>query len=48
MIKKVKGKYVVYSEKGKRFGTYFSLAAARKRLRQMEMFKHFGNRARRR
>jgi hypothetical protein len=43
MIKKVKGKYMVLSEKtGRRFGTYTSLKAAKKRLQQMEMFKHLG------
>ena len=44
MIKKVAGKYVVYAETGRRFGTYTSLAAAKKRLQQMEMFKHLGAR----
>jgi len=48
MIKKVGGKYVVLSEKtGKSFGTYTSLKAAKKRLQQMEMFKHLGSRKRR-
>jgi len=41
MIKKIKGKYVVLSENtGRRFGIYTSLAAAKKRLRQVEFFKH--------
>ena len=41
MIKKVGGKYVVLSEKtGRRFGTYDTKAAAEKRLRQVEFFKH--------
>jgi len=41
MIKKVGGKYVVMSEKtGRRFGTYKTLAEAKKRLRQVEFFKH--------
>lgn len=40
MIKKIDGKYHVYSEKGKPFGTYNSLAQAKKRLGQMEYFKH--------
>ncbi|MBI2546733.1 hypothetical protein HYV81_06155 [Candidatus Woesearchaeota archaeon] len=41
MIKKVKGKYIVLSEKtGRRFGTYTSKKDAQKRLRQIEFFKH--------
>jgi hypothetical protein len=40
MIRKVGGKYVVLSESGRRFGTYATRAAAEKRLRQIEMFKH--------
>lgn len=41
MIRRIKGKYVVLSEKtGRRFGTYDTLAAAKKRLRQVEFFKH--------
>jgi len=41
MIKKIGGKYVVLSEKtGRRFGTYATLAEAKKRLRQVEFFKH--------
>ena len=41
MIKKVKGKYVVLSEKtGRSFGTYTTLSEAKKRLRQVEFFKH--------
>lgn len=41
MIKKVRGKYVVMSEKtGRSFGTYKTLAEAKKRLRQIEFFKH--------
>ena len=47
MIKKVKGKYVVFSETGRKFGTYTSLKAAKKRLQQMEMFKHLGAKKRR-
>ena len=45
MIRKVGGKYVVYSEKKgkdgkrKRLGTYSSRAGAQKRLRQVEYFK---------
>lgn len=41
MIKKVKGKYVVLSETtGRSFGTYATLGEAKKRLRQVEFFKH--------
>lgn len=45
MIKKIKGKFVVLSEKtGRRFGTYKTLAEAKKRLRQVEYFKHLAKR----
>lgn len=48
MIKKINGKYVVLSETtGKRFGSYATLAEAKKRLRQIEFFKHRGGRTRR-
>jgi hypothetical protein len=41
MIVKRAGKYVVVSETtGRRFGTYDTLAEAKKRLRQIEFFKH--------
>lgn len=41
MILKRAGKYVVVSETtGRRFGTYDTLAEARARLRQIEVFKH--------
>jgi hypothetical protein len=41
MIKKVKAGYKVVSEKGKNLGgPYKSKAAAQKRLRQVEFFKH--------
>jgi hypothetical protein len=41
MIVKRAGKYVVVAETtGRRFGTYDTLAAAEKRLRQIEFFKH--------
>ena len=41
MIKKIGGKYVVLSEKtGRSFGSYRTLAEAKKRLRQVEFFKH--------
>jgi hypothetical protein len=41
MIVRRAGKYVVISEMtGRRFGTYDTLAEARRRLRQIEFFKH--------
>jgi len=41
LIRKISGKYVVLSEKtGRRFGSYRTLAEAKKRLGQMEYFKH--------
>ena len=41
MIKKIKGLYVVLSEKtGRSFGSYKTKAEAQKRLRQIEYFKH--------
>lgn len=41
MIKKIKGKYTVLSETtGRLFGTYKTLTEAKKRLRQIEFFKH--------
>jgi len=41
MIKKIKGKYVVLSETtGRSFGTYQRLKEAKKRLAQIEFFKH--------
>jgi hypothetical protein len=41
MIKKIKNKYVVVSEKtGRKFGTYNTLKEAKNRLRQVEFFKH--------
>ncbi|MBI4137671.1 MAG: hypothetical protein HY472_00270 [Candidatus Sungbacteria bacterium] len=45
MIRKIKGTYVVLSEKtGRAFGTYRTLAEAKKRLRQVEFFKHIKKR----
>ena len=45
MIKKIKGKYVVMSEKtGRKFGTYKTKKEADKRLKQVEMFKHMSKR----
>jgi len=41
MIKKVNGGYQVLSEKGKNMGgPYKTLEEAKKRLRQVEYFKH--------
>jgi hypothetical protein len=41
MIKKIKGKYVVLSEKtGRSFGGYATKTEAEHRLGQIEMFKH--------
>jgi hypothetical protein len=41
MIKKIKGKYVVLSEKtGRSFGSYATKSEAEHRLRQIEFFKH--------
>jgi len=41
MIRKVKGGYKVLSEKGRNLGgPYKTKAAAEKRLRQVETFKH--------
>lgn len=39
-IKKVKNKWCVFSEKGKRMGCYPTKEEAKKRLRQIEYFKH--------
>lgn len=41
------GKYRVMSHSGRNMGTYDSKEAAKKRLAQIEMFKHFKNRWRR-
>lgn len=41
MIKKIKDKYVVLSETtGRAFGSYRTMAEAKKRLRQIEFFKY--------
>ncbi|MFH1171858.1 MAG: hypothetical protein V1778_04975 [bacterium] len=41
MIKKLNNKYIVLSETtGRKFGTYKTLAEAKKRLKQIEFFKH--------
>lgn len=39
-IRKFKNKYRVYSKKGKNLGTFDSLEDAKKRLKQIEYFKH--------
>jgi hypothetical protein len=47
MIVKRAGKFVVVSETtGRRFGTYDTLAQARRRLRQIEFFERLGARPR--
>lgn len=41
MVRKVAGKWYVYSDSGKRLSRgYTSRADAEKRLREIEMFKH--------
>ena len=40
MIKKVKEGYRVESEKGRNMGTYRTMEEAKRRLRQIEFFKH--------
>lgn len=42
MIKKVKAGYRVVSHKGKNLGTYKTKKEAETRLKQVEMFKHMG------
>jgi hypothetical protein len=42
MIKKIKGEFQVQSEKGRNMGTYKTEGEAKKRLRQIEYFKHKG------
>jgi len=39
-IKKVGNSYVVHSEKGKVLSKHLTLAEAKKRLREIEYFKH--------
>lgn len=45
MIRKENGKFVVYSESGRKFGEYSTEGAAKKRLQQMEYFKHMKKQA---
>ncbi len=40
MIRKIKEGYRVMSENGRNMGTYKTLEEAKKRLRQIEFFKH--------
>ncbi len=40
MIKRTKNGYRVVSESGRNMGSYKTLAEAKKRLRQIEFFKH--------
>lgn len=40
MIKKIKGGYRVVAESGRHMGDYKTLEEAKKRLRQIEFFKH--------
>jgi len=47
MIRKVKEGYRVVSRTGKNLGTYRSKAAAQKRLKQVEYFKHKGGKKKR-
>jgi len=42
MIRKIQGKYKVFSEDGKHFGTYATLEEAKRRIAMMEYFKHKG------
>jgi len=40
MIRKQGSKYVVVAESGRKMGTYKTKAEAKKRLQQIEFFKH--------
>lgn len=40
MIRKSRGHYRVVAESGRNMGTYRTLEEAKKRLRQIEYFKH--------
>ncbi len=40
MIRKIKSGYKVVAESGRNMGTYKTLDEAKKRLRQIEFFKH--------
>lgn len=43
MIRKKGNKYCIYSKTGKKLGEFATRAEALKRLRQIEFFKHKGN-----
>ena len=40
MIKRMKSKWVVLAESGRKMGSYDTKKEAEKRLRQIEIFKH--------
>ena len=40
MLRKIKGGYRVVAESGRNMGTYKTLEEAKKRLQQIEFFKH--------
>jgi len=40
MIRKIGSKYVVVAESGRKMGTYKTKKEAKKRLQQIEFFKH--------
>ncbi|MFH0937478.1 MAG: hypothetical protein V1808_04255 [Candidatus Daviesbacteria bacterium] len=44
MIRKIKEGYRVVAESGRNMGTYKTLGEAKKRLQQIEMFKHMKKR----
>lgn len=49
MIKKIGRKYIVVSETtGRSFGTYRTLTEAKRRLQQVEFFKHLAKQGKRR
>ncbi|MEK6918875.1 MAG: hypothetical protein AABW73_02440 [Nanoarchaeota archaeon] len=43
MIKKAGNKYTVVAQSGRKMGTYGTKEEARKRLKQVEFFKHLKN-----
>ena len=43
MIRKVKEEYRVLAESGRNIGTFKTKEEAKKRLRQIEFFKHLNN-----
>ncbi|MBI2064518.1 MAG: hypothetical protein HYT62_00490 [Candidatus Yanofskybacteria bacterium] len=44
MIRKIGSKYVVVAESGRKMGTYKTKKEAKKRLQQIEFFKHLKKR----